>query len=617
MFGKSEKNQKPKKGLKIIIGVICALLVGVILICIFAGDDNRNKALFPSLGDYVAEYIDYYDEKETDEYVIVWYLIDEDDLPELDKYKKGIVKDYDFESVDGGDDDYYFRYTGEEVIFPLTAEKNQQEYHVRIGVGDEKIDGKSLISFMYAAGLEDSVADNEDDEDNKDEESKDDNKDTDSGKDEVLVESMSFGNKGGQTPSKDSVNFQSLFDFADNKISFDKAKQSGMTFSQAFEGGEDAVELIDEYTKLLCKSGMNFKEEDSIFEDYRNATTSMTWNDLKIYASWSLDYTGTASVDDSCDYDAFGKSGNCAVYVYYAMNGTKVKGYIEWSADLESTDLGFRCGGQVASSAPSGQSVGAGLIRTADGKYKTSDGRFSVGLNEGVFSVGGNTQKGAAEFTDYETASDLVKIKDADGRDTFVVFLSNVDTAKTGLVYNKADLGQEYQHVLDSDPGGAYNYGSPRVYQRVKDSWLTPGLENNSSCQDASLRIVYYNKEEKVAVFYIYTDLKGGSEAFCAVDLSQAASDQNSGSGGSGGSASVGSGYDAGIYTTKAKNCTYCGNTGYVTCSSCGGKGYYVIRGSAPNYAGSLSGGKTYEEIKDCEGLRCVGGKKPCLHCNY
>lgn len=617
MFGKNKsetQNKKSKKGLKIVVAIACALLAGVILVCIFAGDgSDEKKSLFPSLGEYVAEYIDYYSEKETDESIMIWYLIDEDDMSELDKYKEGIVEDYQFEQVDGGDDDFYFRYTGTEDIAPLYAETNGQEYHVRIGIGDEKAEGKSVICFMYAAGLEKAAAGNDDKNEEKDNED-DSNKKEESAEDKVLAEPMKFKDNSGGSQSKDSVKFQSLFDFADSKISFDKVSQSGMTFSQSFEGEESAVELIEEYTELLCKSGMNFKEQNSVFNDYRDYNSS--WNDLKIYASWSLDYTGTASVSNSCEYSEFNNKGTCAIYIFYSMNGTKVSGYMKWSADLDSADLGFRNGGKTVSSAPSGQSVGAGLVKKANGKYETTDGRFSVGLNESVVMIGGNTQKCSVEFTDYETASDLIKIKDADGKNMFVVFLSCKDPAKTGTIYTRSDLAQEYQYPLDGDPGGAYTYEKPIVYQCIKESWITPGLDNNSDCRDASLKIFYYNKEENVAAFYIYTDLQGGSEVFCTVDLSKAVSDQSPGSS-SGGLSSVGSGYDSDIYTTKKKNCTYCGNTGYVTCSSCGGKGYYVIRGSAPNYAGSLSGGKTYEEIRDCEGLRCVGGKKPCLHCNY
>ncbi|MBQ8228363.1 MAG: hypothetical protein IJZ88_05055 [Clostridia bacterium] len=627
MFGKKKNTDdtavktpksKLKKAVKIIIVIVCALLAGLILIGIFAGDSDENKSLYPSLDEYVAEYIDYYDEAEKDDYVLVWYLIDEEDLPELEKYEEGITEDYDFESVDGGDDDYYFRYTGEKEIAPLFSETNNQEYHVRVGVGDDKIDGRSLICLMYSKDFkEESVgsADKESSDDSETNSDSDDEKAT-SGKDEVLVEPLNFDNGNSGKQSKDSVKFQSLFDFASGDMSFDKVSQSGYVYSQSFKGDEEDIELIDEYAKLLCKDGMNFKERDSIFEDYRDFHSS--YNDLKIYASWFLDYTGTSSVKDSCEYDSLGKSGSCSVEIYYAMNRTTVKGYIKWSADLDSTDLGFRNGGKTETIAPGGKSAGAGLIKTADGKYETTDGRFSVGFNEAMAIVGGDSQKYSVEFVDYETASDLIKIKDADGKNQFVVFLSCEDPVKTGTVYNMTDLAQEYQHVSDSDPGGPYNYEKPRVYQRIKDSWLTPGLEDNSVCQDATLRIVYYNKDENVAAFYIYTDLKGGSEAFCVVDLSKALSSQNnnSSSGGSG-SGSSSSGFDSDFYTKKDKTCSYCGGSGYVTCTTCGGKGYYVARGSTPNYAGSIGGGGAYEEYKPCTGIRCEGGKKKCLHCNF
>lgn len=611
MFGK-DKNQgespkkKSKKGIKIIVGVGAVVLAAVVLICVFAGGSDENKPIFPNLGEYAAEYIEYYDEKETDEYVIIWYLIEESDLPELDKYKEAVVEDYDFEQVDGDDDDFYFRYIGEEKVAPLFTDNNHQEYHLRVGIGDEKVSGKSLVCLMYAKELE-AFKENvpQDDSDDDDE-----NKVT-SGKDNVLVEPLTFNNSASEKQSKDSVKFQSLFDFASDDMDFGAINQSGLVFTQVFEGNTEDVELIDEYIKLLCKDGMNFKEQNSVFEDYRDYNSST--NDLKIYASWGLSYTGTSSVAENCEYNDFGKKGPSAIYVYYSLKGTTVGGYIKWSEDLESTDLGFRNGGKTESTAPGGTSAGAGLVKTGDGKYKTTDNRFIVGLNEATAIIGGNKQNCSVEFVDYESASDLVNIKDADGKKIFVAFLSNVDPVKTGKLYGMSDLAQEYQYVLSGDPGGAYNHDKPEVYQLVRTKWITPGLQEDSACNDATLRIVYYNKDENVAVFYAYTDLQGGSEFFCAVDLSKAAAQQSSGSSGSSGSSSAG--LDSDIFTQKDKTCNYCGGTGYVTCSTCGGKGYYVVRGSAPNYAGSTSGGRYYEEHKPCPGVRCEGGRKKCLYC--
>ena len=415
----------------------------------------------------------------------------------------------------------------------------------------------------------------------------------------TLVNPLSNGNSGGQKQSKSSVKFQSLSTFVDGQMDVHGATQKNLMFYQKFSATEEKAKLIAEYAELLCQNGMNFKKADSYYAEY----------DRETFASWGFNYTGTASVKENCEITFVDDDKLCAISIYYVIEYGYVEGYINWSASLEAEDLGFRSGGKVQSIGPAGKSACAGLIRTSSGKYQTTDGRFSVGLNQGSIII--DNKKQSCTFTYEDTkSSDILKIKDADGIDFFRVFFSNSVPLKTGILYNHEDIATEYQWPLDSAPS-SMSVETTEVYQYVNKKWLTP-THTNSPYEDLTFRVVYYNAEEEVAVFYIYTKILKETEIFCAVDLSKAIkpNQSSSGSSSSGGS---GGGITPGVNSGSSK-CRYCSGKGYTTCTTCNGKGYYVIRGSTPDYAGS-GGSKNYTEVKECPSLHCQGGLKDCPHC--
>ncbi len=414
----------------------------------------------------------------------------------------------------------------------------------------------------------------------------------------TLVNPLNIGNSGGQKQSKSSVKFQSLSAFVGTQMDVHGATQKNLMFYQKFSAKEEKANLISEYAQLLCQSGMNFKKADSYYAEY----------DRETFASWGFHYTGTASVKENCEITFVDEDTLCAISIYYVIEYGYVEGYINWSASLKAEDLGFRAGGKVESIGPAGKSACTGLIRTSSGKYQTTDGRFSVGLNQGSIII--NNKKQSCTFTYEDTkSSDILKIKGADGIDFFRVFFSNSVPLKTGLLYDHEDLATEYQWPLDSAPS-SLSVETTEVYQYVNKKWLTP-THTNSPYEDLTFRVVYYNAEEEVAVFYIYTKILQETEIFCAVDLSKAIKPNQGSSGSSSGGSGGGFVPNAGSGSSK---CRYCGGKGYTTCTTCNGKGYYVIRGSTPDYAGS-GGSRNYTEVKECPSLHCQGGIKDCPHC--
>lgn len=374
---------------------------------------------------------------------------------------------------------------------------------------------------------------------------------TTTGKEVVLVDELDFGDSSGQAQTKNSVTFQSLFDFVDGELDVHRESMSDLKYLQKFSGSVEDAEIIKEYVELLDSGDMNLEESDPYYADYGT----------NIFASWGFVYTGNKDVEHNCTSNFSSKKVPCAVSVYYKIDRNGMTGYLHWSASLKQEDLGFRTGGETESLAPAGESASAGLIRRASGKYETSDGRFSVKLNEAAMIVNdGYTEKCTLEYED-TNACDLLKIKDSYGTVVLRLFFSQNTEHRTGLIYERDDVAVPNQY--GGTPTGLRS-DIPQIYQNIGGTWLTPTY-TNSPYTDVTIRVVYYDKAEEVAVFYIYTEILDQTEFFCAVDLSKAI-DKTKPSGDGGGSTVT-----PGLPSGSSAPCGMCNNG---RCSKCGGSGY-------------------------------------------
>lgn len=395
-------------------------------------------------------------------------------------------------------------------------------------------------------------------------------------KDVTLVKAIDFGGSSGHTQPKSSTKFQSLFDFVNRELDVYRPSQKDLKFIQKFSGSKEDAKVIEEFVKLLGSGKMNLKECDPYYADY--GTT--------VFASWGFTYTGSKKVTNNCTSNYSSKKVPCALSIYYKIDRNGMEGQVNWSASLSPEDLGFRTGNKTVSVAPVGKSAGAGLIKRASGKYETTDGRFSVKLNEGAMRVnGGASKKCTLEYEDAKY-SDLLKIKNSNGSVVLRLFFSQSTEYYTGLIYDYEDVYIPNQY--SGTPTGMKT-DTPQIYQYVGSSWLTPTYVN-SPYTDVTIRTVYYNAKEKVAVFYIYTSILDETEFFCAVDLSKAIDKTQSSGGG-------GSTVTPGLPSGSSTPCGICDGSG--ECTTCDGNRYLYSSAS-----------KKYDRI--CYGCTATGRCRFC-----
>lgn len=592
---------KTKKKLKWILPAVAVVLL---FIFIFGGSSDDSDRTIPTLEDNMSEYLELYSKEKTDGVTMKWYKIEPDDISHIGDYVELLCDDYDFETVDGEDNDYYLYYTAENELATLYTDNGNKEYHIRIGIGDENED-QSLIAFVYVDGLFD---DDENIDDNTDEvkESADSYSEkaeqtTERGEDVVLASAIKGNSATGQKPGKNSVKFQSMFDYFSEGFTFKEVTQSGLSYVQKFEASEDDEDAVAAYINFLCSDGMNFRKADDYYKDYRGMSTV---NSKTVFASWGLTYTGTAKVEQKCD-TAFLDEAKYALTIYYTIEYGEIEGTIEWSVSLDSCDLGFRSGGKVANIAPGGKSALTGLMRTGDGIYKTTDGRFSAGLNEVIILKNGSSRKGTLEYQDNsDKAGHTLKIKDASSNKLFAVVFPCGGVQKTGQLYNYKDLLQEYQFPLSGDPYGDRGEDL-ELHQYVGKKWLT-ATYSNSPCKDMTLRVMYYSEAEQVAVYYIYAEFTEETEAFCVVDLKKAKKADSQNSSGS-------SDFSVPTLNNGTSVCAFCKNKGKTFCNRCNGTGRIVVSGSIAGFG--TDNDKQFTQHKgDCP--ECENGYKDCPYCN-
>lgn len=416
----------------------------------------------------------------------------------------------------------------------------------------------------------------------------------------TLASAMDLSVVPAQSQSKSSVEFQSLYDFAKGSgLKFKEPSVHANDTMQSFTGDKDDALYIAEYCERLADECANFSMKERYYEKYDGGYED-------VFASWGLNYTGSASVKNAVEQNFVDGNPNCAISVYYMTEYDSIKGMIKWSNDLKSTDFGMRCGGYLVDVTPGGKSAGAGLKGTSSGTYQTSDGRLSASLGKSSLIINGSKQSGSVVFEDTDS-SDAIKIKNSSGSEIIRIFFPEEGyTPKTGDVFYTDDLLTTYQWSNSGEGPTALGIDEMRFYQKVNGKWLTPTY-NDSPYNEAVFRVMYYNASEGVAVFYLYTDAGTKTEMLCAVDLSKSVNPDYS-SGSSGGVVNIGSG------SSGSRTCAHCRGKGTIDCPSCV-DGYYSAIIVTPNYAASPNHHGTEHIRRKCPSAMCNGGRKDCPYC--
>ncbi|MBR3589009.1 MAG: hypothetical protein IKL16_05555 [Clostridia bacterium] len=415
----------------------------------------------------------------------------------------------------------------------------------------------------------------------------------------TLASAMDLSIMPAQLQSKNSVKFQSLYDFAKGKFKFNEPSVHANDTMQSFTCSEDDAVYIAEYCERLAAECANFSMKERSYTDYADIGEG-------VFASWGINYTGSASVRKSAEQSFVDGDSSCAVAVYYMTEYGSCKGMIMWSNDLDSEDFGMRCGGYIVDVTPGGKSAGTGLKRTSDGKYQTSDGRLSANLGKSSIIINGSKQSGSVVFEDTDS-SDAIKIKNSSGSEIIRIFFPEEGyTPKTGDVFYTEDLLTTYQWSNSGEGPTALGIDEMRFYQKVNGKWLTPTY-NDSPYNEAVFRVMYYNAAEGVAVFYLYTDTGTKTEMLCAVDLSKSVNPDYS-SGSSDTIVNIGSG------SSGSRTCAHCRGKGTIDCPACV-DGYYSAIIVTPNYAASPNHHGTEHIKRKCPSVMCNGGRKDCPYC--
>lgn len=185
-------------------------------------------------------------------------------------------------------------------------------------------------------------------------------------------------------------------------------------------------------------------------------------------------------------------------------------------------DMGYRRNGEKEEVKVYGQSAGAALIKTADGIYKTDDGRLQTKLNEAmVIRDGETTVAGATHQIRDAKESLLVEFY---YRDEGFYLETPKYYPMTGDIYRVDELVQSDYPYFERDEMEYEEYiGNLTFLMSHNDVWVGPTHWENPYKQ-LTVRVMYYEKDVE-AVYYIYAkfanEKPGEVEALVAVDLSE------------------------------------------------------------------------------------------------
>lgn len=258
---------------------------------------------------------------------------------------------------------------------------------------------------------------------------------------------------------------------------------------------------VDAYIEMLLQNG--FTLVDDYFFQYQSDP----------FASWAL----------NCDYvpDAgkvemqYESSTTCHLCIStYEGDYT-----FEYSSDLTQYDLGLRKDGSVEKKSVKGPSAGAGLYRSADGVYTTTDGRLSASMNKATIIRDGKKSVCAAK-SEIKNGREWLWVEDY-YRNEAICFGVLQDYTMPGDLYQFQDLKRE-KYYNDGKDVYSYKWGDQPIFEMMVDEKFTgPLVTSKNKIEDVTVRVMHY-EEGVEAVYYIYAKTSGTPseiEVLCAVGL--------------------------------------------------------------------------------------------------
>ena len=260
-------------------------------------------------------------------------------------------------------------------------------------------------------------------------------------------------------------------------------------------------ETVDAYIEMLLQNG--FTLVDDYFFQYQSAP----------FASWALncDYVPDAGKVDM----QYQSSTTCHLCIStYEGDYT-----FEYSSDLTQYDFGLRKDGSVEETSVNGPSAGAGLYRTADGIYTTTDGRLSASMNKATIIRDGKNSVCTAR-SEIKNGREWVWVEDY-YRNEAICFGVLQDYTMAGDLYQLQDLKRE-KYFNDDKDVYFYKWGDQPIFEMTVDGDFTgPLVTAKNKFEEVTVRVMYYEEGEE-AVYYIYAKTNGTPseiEVLCAVGL--------------------------------------------------------------------------------------------------
>ena len=191
-----------------------------------------------------------------------------------------------------------------------------------------------------------------------------------------------------------------------------------------------------------------------------------------------------------------------------------------YSSDLTQYDLGLRKDGSVEEVTVKGPSAGAGLYRSTDGVYTTTDGRLSASMNKATIIRDGKKDICVAR-SEIKNGREWLWVEDY-YRNEAICFGVLQDYTVAGDIYQLHDLKREKYYNDDSKSVYNYKWGDQPLFEMTVDNKFTgPLVTSKNEFEEVTVRVMYY-EEGVEAVYYIYAKTKGTPseiEVLCAVGL--------------------------------------------------------------------------------------------------
>lgn len=401
-------------------------------------------------------------------------------------------------------------------------------------------------------------------------------------------------------PTEASGEFQSIVDFCGDCLEFKTPKNEGGHYYLTFRGGEDALSVLHEYCDLLEEDGMYLRKITDEEDDWRSTSfSSYSTTKMRYWYRASYSYTGTGNVRNSLSIKVDNEEESGCIYISFTLDKYgAVEGGISYFITMEPTDFGYREGNTLEDITPSGPSAHAALIRTAKGDYETDDGRLSVSPGEATVIESGSKDTFRAE---YVPGDETHYIAVYDSRDNLLTAAAlDDDCLNTGAIYTDNALalsGGSHSAAL------GFNRPNPVIFRYAEGKFYSPAY-SDSLYDAATLRTMYYNEAEDIAVFYIYSEFLTEQEILCAVRLSEAVDDDDDDD-------------DSPFRLSDDEDdddddrCSYCRNRGFTDCLTCddGEIEYY-------DHDGLGIGSQGIRRTKKCTSPGCVNGRKDCPYCD-